>query len=172
MLVTAVLLYSLLDPAMRSGALASLEALGWLPVFLIVGVFLIAVAIYCRSLQRCLSLVAPARRVAEPRSVWYMFLIPYNFIEDFFIVKNVARSLENEARLNPRLANIKHFGAVSGYGWCSAQLVSLLPNLAGEIAAVVALFFWLIHWRFIWRINSLLGAKKMNAAVAGQGDCP
>lgn len=166
-----MLLYSFLDPAMHSGALASLEALGWLPVVLIVGAFLIAVAIYCRSLQRCLSLVAPACRTAEPRSVWYMFLIPYNFIEDFFIVRNVTRSLANEARLNPRLANIKHFGAVSGYGWCSAQLVSLLPNLAGEIAAVVALFFWLIHWRFIWRVNNRLGAKEMNTAVAGQGDC-
>lgn len=161
--VAAALSYPFINPAMRSGVLASLEALGWVSVILIAGVLLIAVAFYCRSLQRCLSFVEPTRRAAEPRSVWYMFLIPYNFIEDFFIIRNVARSLENEARLNPRLANIKNFGAISGYGWCSAQLVSLLPNLVGEIAAVVTLFLWLAHWRFIWRINNLLTAKETSA---------
>jgi len=158
-LITAALVYPFLDPAARSGVFASLEALGWAPVFSIIGAFLTAVALYCRSLQRCLCLVQPKFRAAEPRSVWLMFLIPYNFIEDFFIIKNVASSLKNEARVNPRLDNIKSFGIVSGYAWCSAQLVSLLPNLLGEIAAVVALFFWLVHWRFIWRINNLLVAK-------------
>lgn len=50
------------------------------------GIFLTLIFFYCRDLERSLSLVRPSARTAKPKSVWLMFLIPYNFVEDFFIV--------------------------------------------------------------------------------------
>jgi hypothetical protein len=108
--------------------------------------FFSAVALYARTLQHCLSLVDPARRAAPPRSVWLMFLLPYNFIEDFFIVTNVAISLRAEAEQNQRLRRGRSFGLFTGYAWCTAQILSLFPGAAGEVAGGVALGFWAIHW--------------------------
>lgn len=158
-LVTAALLYPFFNPEIRSGVFASLDTVGWLPTVALTVLFLTGVALYCLSLQRSLSLVHPACRAAQPRSVWFMFLLPYNFVEDFFIIHNITRSLRLEAQRNSRLDNIRSFGAVSGYGWCTAQIVCLLPNLIGEIASVIALVCWAVHWWFIERINKLLARK-------------
>ncbi len=154
--VTYALAYPFLYPTPGMGVLMTVESSGTITTVSITISFLIAVAFYCRSLQHCLKLVRPVARAAAPRSVWYMFLIPYNFIEDFFIVYNVTKSLQAEAALNPALASMRHFGAFSGFGWCAAQIVSLLPNRVGEVAGVVALVLWGIHWVFIHSINKRL----------------
>ncbi len=85
-----------------------------------------------------------------------MFLIPYNFLEDFFIVSNVARSLRQEASTNPRLQGIRGFGIWSGNGWCTAQLLSLLPGVMGEAAGLAGGVLWAKHWHFIAKVNRLL----------------
>lgn len=160
LLLTLVVGVALVYPFVRTtpgaGVLSTVESIGTVAIVSITISFLIAVAFYCRTLQRCLRLVRPTARAAEPKSVWYMFLIPYNFVEDFFIVHNVTRSLQAEAALNPALTGMRRFGAFSGFGWCVAQIVSLLPNRVGEIAGVVALVLWGIHWAFIHRINKRL----------------
>jgi len=116
-----------------------------------VALFLIAVFFYCRDLGRTLAAVSPAARAASPASVWWMFALPYNFIEDFFIIRNVSVSLRAEARRNRALGGWRHFGEWSGLGWCGAQIISLVPNLLGSAASLVALVLWLIHWRLIRR---------------------
>lgn len=156
-LVTAALLYPFFSPETRAGVFAFLETFGLLPAVVVTAVFLIGVALYCRSLQRCLSLIHPARRAAQPRSVWFMFLLPYNFVEDFFIIYNVTRSLRLEAQTNSRLRTSRSFGAISGYGWCAAQIVSLLPNRAGEVAGVVAL-----------SVGRCIGIVRINRALASK----
>lgn len=163
--VTAALLYPLFSPEGRVGVFTALESIGWLPAFILVAAFLVGVALYCRSLQRCLSLIRPACRTAQPKSVWLMLLLPYNFVEDFFIINNIVRSLRNEASIHARLGLHKHFGAVSGFGWCGAQIVSLSPNLLGTLASLVGLVLWAIHWRFIARVNRLLSPHDSNAHV-------
>lgn len=127
----------------------------WISIVIVV-VFLVLVYLYVRDLQKTLKSVSPIARKASPRSVWLMFVIPYNFIEDFFIIRNVANSLQAEAKINPCLAKYRHFGMSSGIGWCSAQIVSLLPNNIGAIAGIVALILWIYHWRFIRKINKVL----------------
>jgi hypothetical protein len=87
-----------------------------------------------------------------------MFLIPYNFVEDFIIVGNLARSLRREASVNPKLHHLKGFGVSTGMGWCTAQLVSLVPGSVGEIGALIAAFFWAKHWHFVGRVNRLMVA--------------
>lgn len=162
--VSLLLALPFVDADARSGVLASVTRIG-LPALLVsVAAFLAAVAFYCRSLQTCLERIRPEARTASPRSVWLMFLIPYNFVEDFFIVRAVATSLRAEAVANPVLGQLRGFGTVSGLGWCTAQIISLLPNLVGEAAGAVALVLWIVHWRFIARVNALLRPESSRSA--------
>ena len=154
--VTYALAYPFINPSAAGGIFSEIKALASLASIVIIAVFLVIVFMYCRDLQRSLSLVRPSARVAAPRSVWLMFLIPYNFVEDFFIIHNVASSLRREAQHNAALNSFKSFGTVSGLGWCAAQIVSLLPHAIGSVAGMLALPLWIIHWRFIRRVNLLL----------------
>lgn len=152
-----------LNPAASGGVFKEIEVLGLYGAIALGIVFLAAVFLYCKDLHRSLALVSPGARQAAPGSVWLMFLIPYNFVEDFFIVANVARSLQREAQRNAALHSFKHFGWVSGMGWCAAQIVSLLPHAVGSIAGVLALPLWIVHWRLIRRANSALAAADAGA---------
>lgn len=122
--VTYALAYPFLNPSVAGGVFKEVEMLGLLGSVVLAAAFLAIVFLYCRDLYRSLSLVRPSARAAPPRSVWLMFLIPYNFVEDFFIIANVASSLRREAQHNIALHPFKRFGMVSGLGWCAAQIVA------------------------------------------------
>lgn len=154
--VAYALVYPFLHSSQSVGILQEIETLGTFGSIALASVFLIFVFFYCRDLSRTLSLISPNARVAEPRSVWLMFLIPYNFIEDFFIIANVAASLRKEAAQNPALQSLTHFGLASGIGWCAAQIVSLWPSEIGSFASLIAIALWIVHWRFIRYVNRLL----------------
>ena len=154
--VTYALAYPFINPSAVGGIFREVEALGFLASVVLIAVFLAIVFTYCRDLQRSLSLVRPSARTASPRSVWLMFLIPYNFVEDFFIIYNVTSSLRREAQHNTALNSFKSFGTVSGLGWCAAQIASLLPHEVGSVAGMLALLLWVIHWRLICRANAAL----------------
>lgn len=158
--VAYALAYPFLYPATGGGVLNDVERLGVRGSLALAGVFLGLIFLYCRDLQRSLLLVRPAARKASPRSVWLMFLIPYNFVEDFFIVANVAGSLKREAQHNAALQPFKGFGLWTGLGWCAAQIVSLFPNEIGSVAGAVALPLWLVHWWRIRRVNAVLAAAS------------
>lgn len=154
------LAYPLLNPAAPGGILSELRIFGVAGAAALIAAFLLLVLFYALDLARSLTLVSPASRKATPHSVWFMFLLPYNFVEDFFIVFNVARSLKAEAAINPALAHFKSFGMISGLGWCAAQVVSLVPNYLGSAAGLVAIGFWIWHWVFIRHANSALAVSS------------
>jgi len=156
------LAYPFLLPDASGGILGELKIFGPVGSVVAIAAFLLLVLFYALDLIRSLKLVSPASRKAKPNSVWFMFLLPYNFIEDFFIVSNVAKSLKAEAAINPALATSNSFGMISGLGWCIAQVVSLIPNQIGSVAGLVAIGFWIWHWVFIRRTNSIL--FKSNAS--------
>lgn len=153
------LAYPFFSPEAPRGFLGELQMVGPLGAALGIGVFLFLVYLYARDLVLTLERVSPAARRFKPRRVWLMFLLPYNFVEDFFIVEGVARSLQAEAARHPGLARYKSHGRVSGIGWCAAQVLSLLPNDIGAAAGWIALGFWIWHWRFIRRVNAALAAS-------------
>ena len=159
-IVLLIALLPYLNSSDKSGSIESISSLGAVGIAVLVLVFFVAVAFYCVALQTCLSLVAVENRKATPKSVWYMFLLPYNFIEDFFIIINVSNSIEAEAKQNEKLSVIKDNGMISGIGWCIAQLFSLAPNIIGQIAGGIALILWIFHWRFIHKVNNLLSQKN------------
>lgn len=130
--------------------------IGILPSFLIISAFFIMVGFYCRTLQRCLTLIKPENRKAKPSSVWFMFAIPLNFIEDFFIVINIANSIEEEKKTNIALKNVSDFGMISGIGWSIAQILSFIPNFVGQTAGLLGIILVIYHWTQIAKINKLL----------------
>lgn len=150
------LVYPFIQSDVSDGILGEIKVFGPMGSACAIAVFLVLVFLYALDLIKSLKLVSATSRKAEPRSVWFMFLLPYNFIEDFFIVSSVAKSLKAEATTNPALAAFKSFGMVSGIGWCVAQLISLIPNWVGFISGLLAIGFWTWHWFFIRRVNAIL----------------
>ena len=140
----------------ENSILSEIHKIGVIPSILIMLSFFVMVAFYCRTLQRCLTLIKPENRKAKPSSVWYMFAIPFNFIEDFFIVINVANSIEEEKKSNIKLKNVSDVGMVSGLGWSIAQVLSFIPNSVGQIAGLLGMVLVIYHWFQISRINRLL----------------
>ena len=150
----AVLPY--VDNSTDESVLSEIFKVGIVPSILIISSFFIMVAFYCRTLQKCLTLIKPENRKAKPKSVWYMFAIPFNFIEDFFIVINIANSIEEEKKTNGKLKDISDFGMVSGIGWSIAQVLSFIPNIVGQIAGLIGMILVIYHWVQIAKINKLL----------------
>lgn len=155
-LVSVALLTPFFYPSLGSGILAELAWFGLPGSIVIALVFLFLVFLYCRDLSTTLDLIAPQNRCAAPASVWFMFLIPYNFVEDFFIIHNVAKSIATESKVNAALRDMRYVGYYTGIGWCSAQIVSLAPGMIGKTASLFAIVLWIAHWRFIRKTNHLL----------------
>lgn len=153
------LAYPFMYADVSGGILGELKFFGSIGSVIVMLLFLMLIYFYALDLIKSLRLVAPTSRKAKLNSVWFMFLLPYNFIEDFFIVSNVAKSLKAEALINPELASFKSFGMISGVGWCTAQLISLIPNHLGSIAGLVAIVFWVWHWIFIRKVNRILNKQ-------------
>lgn len=143
LVVTALLTYPLWAPEWGTGVLGEIAIVPFPGNLAIVVGFFGLVALYCATLHR----LATRTGMARPASVWWMFAIPYNFIEDFFIIERVAAALDNHAS-----AVTVRTWRLLGYGWCGAQLVSLLPGEVGWLGGAVALVLWVVHWVLTVRI--------------------
>lgn len=160
LILTAILLLIATYPYFQEGeipgGLSELQYMGTIPSILLVITFFVAIAFYCKSLQNVLIKINPENRTREPKSVWFMYLLPFNFIEDFFIVIDIANSLKNEMQTNKKLIRFGDFGLTLGIGWSVAQLFSFIPNITGQISGFIGLVLWIIHWIVIHRINKAL----------------
>ncbi len=163
-ILTALLVWWVLFPVFadskNESILAEIYRIGMVPAMLIMGAFFGMVAFYCRTLKKCYLQIKPENRKAKPNAVWYMFALPFNFVEDFFIVIDLARSLEEEKKNNDKLSQITDFGMVSGIGWSIAQIMSFIPNLVGQVAGMIGFVLVIYHWILINRIKNLLSAPN------------
>ena len=150
--VCAVIAWGLARP--DQGFLAEVRMLGLWGTALLVTGFLIAIAFYARDLQRLLEAVPQRFRAATPRSVWLMFLIPYNFVEDFWIIGNVAASLKAHATAAGMASG--RFGLISGFGWCGLQIIALVPHEVGSLAGLLAVPLWVWHWAFVRKARAAI----------------
>lgn len=154
-LVACALVYPFLLPE-PIGLAKELAILGVCGAVALGIVFFLLVTMYANDLRMVLILVAPDSRNAKPHSVWWMLVVPYNFIEDFFIIHAITESLRQEASINRKLKKLKSFGAVTGFGWCVAQIGSLIPNQIGSLFAILALIMWVFHWNLIRNVKASL----------------
>lgn len=125
-------------------------------------VFFGAVALYCRTLQRCLTLTRYEARVVSPLSVWWMWAIPYNFVEDFFIIDNIARSWRRDARIDTGRLRL---WTVLGFTWATLQVLTICPAPVAWVATLPALIVWAWHWMFSVRILRSLTSDGLANAV-------
>ena len=103
----------------------------------IIAGFLLLVALYCLTLQRLVRRAG----AGSGASVWWMFAIPANFVEDFYIVQRVG------AAIAPRIGRAElGWWRWLGFGWCILQLVSLLPGELGRVGGALAILLWLAQW--------------------------
>lgn len=159
--VVALLTQPLWAPQWGTGILGEVAAFGAVGALVSVAVFFGLVALYCRSLQRLTETISPAARVRSPRSVWLMFAIPFNFVEDFFIVADLATSLRRDQRTSQGASRL---WLILGLTWCALQIASLLPGVVGVASGVLALFAWVWHWAYTSLIShrsALLPAKAV-----------
>jgi hypothetical protein len=161
--VTILLTYPMWAPQWGDGLLGEIAGQPlWASAAIIAG-FLGLVALYCRALQRTLTLIRPAARRARPGSVWWMFAVPHNFVEDFFIVRAVAGSL---ATAGTPAREVRRWELL-GYGWCTLQIVSLLPGVPGLAGGAGALPLWAAHWALTTRLNRRLARPAAAPDAAG-----
>lgn len=151
-LLVLIAIFPYLDSGQIPGGLSEFESLGIPLSILLASAFFIAIAFYCRSLQKVLENIQPEHRTRKPKSVWYMYLIPFNFIEDFFIVIDISNSLNNELRSNKNLEKFGDFGLTLGIGWSVAQLFSFIPNVVGQISGLVGIVLWILHWVLMHKV--------------------
>lgn len=153
-------------PQWGPGILGEIGALPPVGAAALVIAFFGAVAVYCGALQRTLTSVRADARTASPASVWWMFAIPYNFIEDFFIVRAVGTSLASDGRLPARRVRM---WSVLGYGWCALQILSLFPGSAGLLGGATALPVWVAHWALTVRFRRELDRFSACLSPASSG---
>ncbi|RZU49353.1 hypothetical protein EV385_1101 [Krasilnikovia cinnamomea] len=161
--VVVLLSYPLWAPRWGRGILGDIAGLSPPGTVVLVAAFFGLVALYCRTLQRTLTLVRPDARTTPAAYVWRMFAIPFNFIEDFFIVGTVGTALAADAYVPAREL---HRWSVLGYGWCGLQLLSLFPGIAGYLGGIGAMPVWVAHWVMTVRINRRLADRTPAATLA------
>lgn len=141
--VVALLLQPLWAPRWGSGVLGEVSATGPVAAVSTVLVFFGGVALYCLTLQQILTELPEWGRIRSPRSVWLMFALPFNFVEDFFIVNDIAGSLTATSAVTNVTRNIWR---TTGLAWCALQIVSLFPGPIGLTGGALAIPVWLINW--------------------------
>lgn len=159
LLISLLGIYPYINGSDEPGALGEIFKYGWIEGMIGMLAFFAAIALYCKSMQTTLELIRPQNRKAKPKAVWQMFIIPYNIIEDFFIMDYISKSIEQEAKSNAKLSTLNDYGFVTGMGWAIAQVMSFIPNEVGLISGVVGMLLWTKHWLFIAKVNRLLLQK-------------
>lgn len=154
--VVVLLTQPLWAPQWGEGIVREVAGLGLIGSIAAITVFFGLIALYCRGLQLLLHAVPLEHRARSPRSVWLMFAIPFNFIEDFFIVGDLGESLGRWGILSA--TRLRVWQAL-GYGWAALQLVSLLPGTIGFVGGGLTVVGWIAHWVLTASIRRGLPAR-------------
>ncbi|WP_435299000.1 hypothetical protein [Timonella sp. A28] len=157
--VTALLTQPLWAPQWGAGILGEIAAFGPVGSVIAMTIFFGLVALYCQSLKRLLEATRPEARSRTPRSIWLMFAIPFNFVEDFFIVADIHSSMRNDGRTAQPALRLWH---LLGMAWCILQIGSLLPGTIGVTTGTLALIIWAWHWIYTALIHRKLANQPMN----------
>lgn len=158
--VVVMLLQPLRAPRLGAGLLGEVAAFGVWGCLAAVTLFFGLVALYCRSLQHLADSIASPARVRSPRSVWLMFAIPFNFVEDFCIVADLAKGLRRDGSTPPHASLL---WLILGQTWCGLQIASLFPGEVGIASGVLALIIWGWHWAY----TSVIRRRIASLSVVG-----
>jgi len=107
-------------------------------------IFLAIRVAFLLSMKKALTRCSSENRTMSPGSIWLGLIPFFHIIWDFFIVINLADSLEREFQkrgLNVEPKPGKNIGLV----YCIANVCSLIPGL-NFLAGPVSFICWIIYW--------------------------
>ena len=123
-------------------------------LLLLIGVFLLPMILYLRSLQKALNRCSAEARTLSPKLVWLALIPIFNFVWHFVLVIHLSRSLYNEFRR--RDIDVKQNPGLSlGLAMCILYLLSVIPYVY-IVTSPAAIICWIIYWRKIARFSSKL----------------
>lgn len=99
---------------------------------------------YLISLQKALGRCQPHNRLMEPGLVWLMLIPIFNLIWQFFVVVNIAGSLEKEFT-ERGIASEPEPGKAVGFAMCILNVCGLIPYI-GLLTGIGSLVCWIIYW--------------------------
>jgi len=113
-------------------------------ILLILGVVFIPAIFYILTLKKALSRCSVENRAMAPGLVWLQLVPIFNLVWHFFIVINVANSLEKEFEQRG-IPIISKPGRSIGLATCILAALSIIP-VAGVLLGIAAIICWIIYW--------------------------
>jgi hypothetical protein len=121
---------------------------------------------YVFTLQRALNKCAADSRTIEPSKIWFYLIPIFNLVFHFFIVLNMAKSLNNEfKRRGVGMANAKP-GETIGLVMCICGVCKIIPYL-NVVAYVVYLIPWIAYWTQIAKYSRNLDQVPQTGLSTG-----
>ena len=131
-------------------------ALEILMVLVIAAICIVPTILYVLSLQKCLTLCSPEVRAMSPGLVWLLFIPLFNIVWQFFIVINIAKSVQGEC-LKRGLPCEQNPGQAIGLAMCILAICGIIP-LVGIVASLAGLVCWIIYWVKVAGFSARLAA--------------
>ncbi|HEX5221104.1 MAG TPA: hypothetical protein VFZ59_16185 [Verrucomicrobiae bacterium] len=136
-------------------AVESARAIGMLVGTLVgIVILLIPAIFYLLTLQKTLNRCSPENRAMQPGMVWLMFIPLFNLVWHFFVVLNIAKSLEAEFRKRG-IASEPNPGKTLGLVMCILACCGIIP-LIGVLFSLGSLVCWILYWIKIAGFSSRL----------------
>jgi hypothetical protein len=111
-------------------------------VFLVIG--LVVMVFYLLTLQKALTRCSEPNRAMAPGMVWLMLIPLFNLVWHFFVVINMAKSLDAEFKQRG-IAEEPMPGKTLGLAMCILACCSIIP-LVNYLTSVGYLICWIIYW--------------------------
>jgi hypothetical protein len=127
-----------------------------------IAILLIPAIFYLLTLQKALNRCSPESRAMQPGMVWLMLIPLFNLVWHFFVVLNIAKSLEAEFRKRG-IASEPNPGKTIGLVMCILACCGIIPIL-GILCSLGGLVCWIIYWIKIAGFSSKLAAPAVAPA--------
>lgn len=133
----------------------------WILLVAFLGAWLIPLIFYINTLQTTLNILSEENRKMPPGQVWLLLIPLFAFVWHFFVIKNIANSINAEANsLNVQLNETMPAYSM-GLAMCILNCLILFPNSTIKfMASVAAMVFWIIYWVKISNYKNILLKEK------------
>jgi len=131
-------------------------------IILIILSGLIISILYIRTLSTALSKCSESNRTMTPGLTWLLLIPIINMIFNFYVVLNIAKSLDNEFK-NRNIFSDPMPGRTLGLAMCVCAVLTIIP-VVGVLASIGALVCWIIYWVKIANYSAMLSRKQLDIA--------
>ncbi len=129
----------------------------------VLGLAMLVVGIlYLLTLQKSLNRCSPESRAMAPGLVWLMLIPLFNLVWQFFVVLNIAKSLQAEFALRGIDAEPEP-GKKIGLAMCILNACGLIP-VVGAFLSLGGFVCWIIYWKKIADFSARIAAPAAPVA--------